>query len=231
MTKILLIEDDPNICKSTRLLLKKTAEKWEMDEAHTGEEGLEIFSPDDHGLVLLDLMLPNMDGFETCRQLRMRSSVPIVILTAREDTHDIVAALSMGADDYVTKPFVAQELVARIRSMLRRVKFAEENGSKEKQVAVHGYIEVNPMERRIFRDKREVYLTRTEESLFFKLYESKGEAVSRKALSEAIWGERDFATERLVDIQISRLRTKLELDVATPRHIRTVRKVGYRFDP
>ncbi len=229
MEKILLIEDDKNIISSIRLFLEER--NLELEDATTGEEGLEKFASSEHKLVLLDLMLPDMEGLEVCRQLRLRSTVPIIILTAKDDTHEVVAGLSTGADDYITKPFEPQELVARIRSLLRRMKFAEETEQVEDPIAFFGELEIRPEEGRIFRKDREIHLTRTEAALFMELYKNKGHPVSREDLSQAIWKDRKFSTVRLIDIQISRLRNKLEVDVTTPRHILTVRKVGYKFEP
>lgn len=231
MTKILLVEDDPNICTAVRLLLEQ--ENWEVDEAASGEEGVTKFS-DDIDLILLDLMLPEMDGFEFCQYIRSRSSVPVIILTAREDTEDLVRGLTEGADDYVMKPFTPQELMARIQALLRRVENKWQEDSKKqkpKGLISYGDLEIDHETLRVFRKNKEIVLTHTEGALLAVFLESVGEPVTREELSEKIWGDKEISTDRLVDIQVSRLRLKLEEDVSSPRYIRTVRKVGYKFAP
>ena len=227
--RILFIEDDSNIRASTKLFLQKR--NLILDEAETGQEGLDMFSEEKHQLVLLDLMLPDMYGLEICRQLRTHSTVPIIILTAKDDTHEVVEGLSSGADDYITKPFEPQELAARIDAMLRRVRYCKEADKMLPVKAKHGELEVLPQEGRVFRDGREIMLTRTETTLFMELYKNKGKPVTRDHLSSVIWVDKPCSTNRLVDIQVSRLRLKLEVDVTTPRYIRTVRRVGYKFEP
>ncbi len=231
MTKILLVEDDLNICTAVRLLLEQ--ENWEVEEAASGEEGVAKFS-DDTDLILLDLMLPEMDGFEFCRYIRSRSSVPIIILTAREDTDDLVQGLSDGADDYVMKPFTPQELMARIQALLRRVesKWLESSEKKKpKGLVTYGDLEIDHETLRVFRKDKEITLTHTEGALLAVFLENVGEPVTREVLSDKIWGDKEISTDRLVDIQVSRLRIKLEEDISSPRYIRTVRKVGYKFAP
>ena len=231
MTKILLVEDDPNICTAVRLLLEQ--ENWEVDEAASGEEGVAKFS-DDIDLILLDLMLPEMDGFEFCKYIRSRSAVPIIILTAREDTDDLVQGLTDGADDYVMKPFTPQELMARIQALLRRVEGKWLEGSEKKKpkgLVAYGDLEIDHETLRVFRKDKEITLTHTEGALLAVFLENVGEPVTREVLSDKIWGDKEISTDRLVDIQVSRLRIKLEEDISSPRYIRTVRKVGYKFAP
>jgi len=231
MTKILLVEDDANICTAVRLLLEQ--ENWEVDEAASGEEGVAKFS-DDIDLILLDLMLPEMDGFEFCQYIRSRSTVPIIILTAREGMDDLVRGLTDGADDYVMKPFTPQELMARIQALLRRVqrKWVESSKKqKPKGLVTYGDLEIDHEMLRVFRRDQEITLTHTEGALLAVFLEHVGEPVTREALSDKIWGDKEISTDRLVDIQVSRLRLKLEEDVSSPRYIRTVRKVGYKFAP
>ena len=231
MTKILLVEDDLNICTAVRLLLEQ--ENWEVEEAASGEEGVAKFS-DDIDLILLDLMLPEMDGFEFCRYIRSRSTVPIIILTAREDTDDLVQGLTDGADDYVMKPFTPQELMARIQALLRRVQGKWIEGSEKKKpkgLVPYGDLEIDHETLRVFRKDKEITLTHTEGALLAVFLENVGEPITRQVLSDKIWGDKEISTDRLVDIQVSRLRIKLEEDISSPRYIRTVRKVGYKFAP
>lgn len=230
MTKILLVEDDANICTAVRLLLEQ--ENWEVEEAASGEEGVSAFS-DDIDLILLDLMLPEMDGFEFCKYIRTRSTVPIIILTAREDIDDLVQGLTDGADDYVMKPFTPQELMARIQALMRRTEGSWSGADAEKPegLAHYGDLEIDHATNRVFRKGEEIFLTQTEGALLKVFLKHVGEPVTREYLSEEIWGDKEISTDRLVDIQVSRLRIKLEEDISSPRYIRTVRKVGYKFAP
>ena len=230
MTKILLVEDDANICTAVRLLLEQ--ENWEVDEAASGEEGVSMFS-DDIDLILLDLMLPEMDGFEFCRYIRTRSNVPIIILTAREDIDDLVQGLTDGADDYVMKPFTPQELMARIQALLRRAEGSWPSADAEtpEGLAHYGDLAIDHEMCRVFRRGEEIFLTQTEGALLAVFLERVGEPITREFLSQQVWGDKEISTDRLVDIQVSRLRIKLEDDLSSLRYIRTVRKIGYKFAP
>ncbi|HXX89232.1 MAG TPA: response regulator transcription factor [Acidimicrobiales bacterium] len=221
-SKILLVEDDARIRASLRLALED--EGYEVDEAGAGEEALERFADQPADVVLIDLMLPGMDGFECCRQLRRSSAVPVIMVTARTDTHDVVAGLEAGADDYVTKPFVAKELAARIRALLRRARPVD-----EPSVLAFGDIEVRPDEGTVRRGGEEIHCTRTEFRLLCELAVSPGRVLSREQLLDRVWGYDYFGDGRLVDVHIRRLRTKIEADPANPRHIQTVRGMGYKL--
>ena len=204
-------------------------EGYLVDEAGSGEEALDQFRADPQDLVLVDLMLPGMDGFECCRALRKDSAVPIIMVTARNDTHDVVAGLEAGADDYVTKPFVPKELAARMRALLRR---ARSEGDEHSSVVHFGDFELAPDEgvlRR--RDGSEVHLTRTEFRLLCELAATPNKVHSREQLLERVWGYDYFGDGRLVDVHMRRLRTKIELDPALPSHLQTVRGMGYKLVP
>jgi DNA-binding response OmpR family regulator len=220
--RILLVEDDERIRTSMRLALED--EGYEIDEAASGEAALKQFADQGADVVLIDIMLPGMDGFEACRQLRRTSTVPVLMVTARTDTHDVVAGLEAGADDYVTKPFVAKELSARIRALLRRVRLVD-----EPSVLIFGDVEVRPDEGTVRRDGEEVHCTRTEFRLLCELAGSPGKVLSREQLLDRVWGYDYFGDGRLVDVHIRRLRTKIEPDPASPRHILTVRGMGYKL--
>jgi DNA-binding response OmpR family regulator len=165
-----------------------------------------------------------MDGFECCRQLRRTSAVPVIMVTARTDTHDVVAGLEAGADDYVTKPFVAKELAARIRALLRRTRPVD-----DPDLLNFGEIEVRPDEGTVRRAGLEVHCTRTEFRLLCELAANPGKVLSREQLLDRVWGYDYFGDGRLVDVHIRRLRIKVEPDAANPRHILTVRGMGYKL--
>ncbi|HVC70721.1 MAG TPA: response regulator transcription factor [Acidimicrobiales bacterium] len=220
--RLLLVEDDERIRASMRLALED--EGYEVDEAGSGETALERFTDQPADVVLIDLMLPGIDGFECCRQLRRTSAVPVIMVTARTDTHDVVAGLEAGADDYVTKPFVAKELAARIRALLRRARSVD-----EPSVLTFGEIEVKPDEGTVQRAGQEVHCTRTEFRLLCELAANPGKVLSREQLLDRVWGYDYFGDGRLVDVHIRRLRTKIEPDPANPRHILTVRGMGYKL--
>jgi DNA-binding response OmpR family regulator len=221
-SRILLVEDDERIRTSIRMALEE--EGYEVQEGASGEEALERFAEQPPDVVLIDLMLPGMDGFECCRQIRRTSSVPVIVVTARTDTHDVVAGLEAGADDYVTKPFVAKELSARIRALLRRVRSVDEPSTLS-----FGDVEVSPEEGTVRRDGVEVHCTRTEFRLLCELASNPGKVLSREQLLDRVWGYDYFGDGRLVDVHVRRLRTKIEPDPANPRHILTVRGMGYKL--
>jgi DNA-binding response OmpR family regulator len=222
-SRILVVEDDERIRSSMRLALE-----GEGYEAASGEDALDRFAAEPSDVALIDLMLPGMDGFECCRALRRHSAVPIIIVTARTDTHDVVAGLEAGADDYVTKPFVAKELGARIRALLRRARPAED----EPTVLTFGDLEVLPDEGLLRHiDGEEVHCTRTEFRLLCELAANPNKVLSREQLLDRVWGYDYFGDGRLVDVHIRRLRTKVEPDPALPRHILTVRGMGYKLVP
>ena len=222
-TRILAVEDDERIRSAVKLALED--EGWIVDEAESGEQAIELFQRSSPDVVLIDIMLPGIDGFELCRTLRRTSAVPVVMVTARNDTHDIVAGLEAGADDYLTKPFAPKELSARIRALLRRIR----PGAPGHARSVFGDLELIPDEGKVLREGDEVHLTKTEFRLLCELAESPGKVLSREALLDKVWGYDYFGDGRLVDVHIRRLRTKVENDPANPRHVVTVRGLGYRL--
>ena len=222
-TSILAVEDDERIRTAVRLALED--EGWDVEEAESGERALEVFGAGPFDVVLIDLMLPGIDGFELCRSVRRNSDVPIIMVTARTDTHDVVAGLEAGADDYLTKPFEPKELSARIRALLRRVRPSSPGHTHLK----FGELEVIPDEGVVRKSGTEVHLTKTEFRLLVELASSPGRVHSREHLLEKVWGYDYFGDGRLVDVHIRRLRTKVETDAANPRHVVTVRGLGYRL--
>ena len=221
--RVLTVEDDERIRASVKLALED--EGWIVDEAPTGEDAITIFQSSPADVVLIDIMLPGIDGFELCRTIRKMSDVPIVMVTARIDTHDVVAGLEAGADDYLTKPFAPKELSARIRALLRRVRPSAPGHSK----LVFGNLEIIPDEGKVTLDGKEVPLTKTEFRLLCELAHDPNGVFSREVSLDKVWGHGYFGDGRLVDVHIRRLRMKVEVDPAEPTHVVTVRGLGYRL--
>lgn len=222
-TRILTVEDDERIRTAVRLALED--EGWEVEEADTGEEALQAFTRQPSDVVLIDIMLPGIDGFDVCRSIRRVSDVPIVMVTARADTHDVVAGLEAGADDYLTKPFAPKELSARIRALLRRARTIDLAPTHLR----FGDLEIIPEEGIVLRDNAEVHLTKTEFRLLVELASAPGRVFSRESLLERVWGYGYFGDGRLVDVHVRRLRMKVEVDPANPRHVMTIRGLGYKL--
>lgn len=223
--RVLVVEDDPGIRSSLRLALE--GEGWEVLEAESGEDALAWLARERVDLALVDLMLPGMHGFDVVREVRRNSQLPVVIVSARSDTHDVVAGLELGADDYVTKPFEVRELVARLRALLRRVRTSETDQDRY----VFGNVEIVPAAGRVTVDGETVLLTRTEFRLLCELASHSTQVLSREQLLERVWGYDYLGDTRLVDAHIRRLRTKVEADPANPRLIVTVRGFGYKLEP
>jgi YD repeat-containing protein len=223
VSHVLIIEDDERIRASMRLALED--EGYTVSDVESGEEALAALEGSTPDVVLIDLMLPGIDGFETCRRVRRTSTVPVIVVTARSDTHDVVAGLEAGADDYVTKPFVAKELAARIRALLRRARPDDESPS----TFTFGDVAVERDAGVVTRAGEEVHCTRTEFRLLCELAENAGRVLSREHLLERVWGYDYFGDGRLVDVHVRRLRTKVEPDPAAPQFILTVRGMGYKL--
>jgi DNA-binding response OmpR family regulator len=222
-TRILTVEDDERIRTAVKMALED--EGWVVEEAETGEEALEVFNRSPSDVVLIDIMLPGVDGFEVCRSIRRTSDVPIVMVTARADTHDVVAGLEAGADDYLTKPFAPKELSARIRALMRRARKPDPATTTMR----FGDLEIIPDAGVVKRNGQELHLTKTEFRLLCELASSPGRVFSREVLLERVWGYGYFGDGRLVDVHVRRLRTKIESDPANPRHVATVRGLGYKL--
>jgi DNA-binding response OmpR family regulator len=225
-TRILTVEDDERIRTAVKLALEE--EGWDVVEAPTGEDALERFTRSPTDVVLIDIMLPGMDGFEVCRAVRRASDVPIIMVTARADTHDVVAGLEAGADDYLTKPFAPKELSARIRALLRRVRSSDAGTMAKVSI---GELVISPEEGLVTRSGQPLRLTRTEFKLLVELAGQPGKVFSREVLLERVWGYDYFGDGRLVDVHIRRLRTKVEADPANPRYVVTSRGLGYKLQP
>lgn len=223
MAHVLLIEDDAGVREGLRLALSHQGHR--VDAAETGEQGLRKAVSDPPEAVVLDLMLPDVDGFEVCRRLRAIGDVPIIMLTARGDDMDVVAGLEAGADDYVVKPVQPRVLDARIRCVLRRLQ--RSSAAKE----VHGDLVIDRAALTVTKAGRPVRLTPTELRLLLVLSDSPATVFSRSQLLKLVWEQEYLGDSRLVDACVQRLRAKLEDDTSAPRYLQTVRGFGYRFGP
>ena len=219
---VLVVEDDASLREVVSTVL--AAIGLRVDSVANGLEAVERFKADEYQLVILDLMLPGMHGFEVCGEIRRISLCPVIMLTARRDTADVVRGLEIGADDYITKPFEAPELIARVRVALRRTMVAEH------QTIVSGDLTIDVSGHRAARNGTDLALTATEFKLIAELAAHAGQVLSRDQLLRRVWGYEYLGDSRLVDMAVKRLRDKLEDDAAEPRFISTVRGVGYRFD-
>ncbi len=227
MHSLLFIEDDDHIRLALRLALED--EGYDVVEAPDGRTGLTLFDGADPDLVLLDLRLPDVSGFEVCRTIRAKSIVPIIIVTAQTDTYDMVAGLEAGADDYVTKPIVPKELSARIRAHLRRVQLHESVPSTASRALTFGDVELRRPQGIVLKAGEELSLTKTEYRLLCEFADHAGMVLSRDQLLERVWGYEYLGDSRLVDAHVRRLRVKIEDHADDPRLIVTVRGIGYRL--
>jgi DNA-binding response OmpR family regulator len=221
---LLLVDDEPRIRRVLRLALED--EGYQVAEAANGYDALAVLRREPPDVVLLDLMLPDRDGFAVCREIRRTSDVPVIMVTARTDSHDVVAGLEAGADDYVTKPLVAKELSARIRALLRRVEPATVRQSDLLEV---GDLRIDLGAAEVSRAGTVLPLTRTEFKLLAELAGAEGKVLSREQLLSKVWGYGYFGDSRIVDVHIRRLRLKIEHDPASPKHLVTARGLGYRL--
>jgi DNA-binding response OmpR family regulator len=222
--RVLLAEDDHRIRTVVRMALED--EGYSVAEAPTGDRAVELFAAAPPDVVLLDVMLPGMNGFDVCRALRQASDVPIIMVTARSDTTDVVSGLEAGADDYIVKPFAPKELLARIGAALRRSR-----AHAPAREMVFGDLELRPEEGVVRRGGVELQLSKTELRLLCELGSNAGKVLSREALLASVWGYDYFGDGRLVDVHVRRLRTKVEVDPSQPRWIVTVRGLGYKLQP
>lgn len=228
--RLLFVEDDDNIRLALRLALED--EGYEVVEAPDGTSGLRLFAETNPDLVLLDLRLPDISGFDVCRQLRSHSLTPIIMVTAQTDTHDLVAGLEAGADDYVTKPVVTKELAARIRAALRRAQLLEGAGAPSAtsvRLDKVADLEIRRDLGIVLKAGRELPLTRTEYRLLCEFADHAGQVLSRDQLLERVWGYEYLGDSRLVDAHVRRLRVKIEDQPDDPRIIVTARGLGYRL--
>lgn len=225
--RILVVEDDERVRAALRLALAD--EGYVVDDVADGEAAMALFGSTPVDLVLVDVMLPGMNGLDLCRRLRRHHDVPIILVTARDDSHDVVAGLEAGADDYVTKPFVFKELAARIRALMRRTR--TETQPAPTAGLRFGELVVSVDEATVHRGGRPVDLTRTEFLLLCELVANPRRILSRDQLLQSVWGYEWYGDGRIVDAHIGRLRKKIEDDPSEPTYVTTVRGLGYKFMP
>jgi DNA-binding response OmpR family regulator len=223
---ILLVDDEESVQKLLTYPLERDG--YRVVQARNGDEALARFNAENVDLVVLDVMLPRVDGLEVCKRLRARSAVPIVMLTARGDELDKVLGLELGADDYITKPFSIREFRSRVKALLRRASAPKYEPRDEDVIDVDG-LRVDPARRSVEVEGRPVQLTYVEFELLRTMALRPGRVFSRQALLETLWGAAEYREPRTIDVHVRHLREKLEADPREPRYIITVRGAGYRF--
>ena len=228
MARVLVVDDEPVLADTIRYNLRR--EGYEVQVAGDGQEALRIAQAAAPDLVVLDLMLPRLDGLEVCRQLRRESTVPILMLTAKDDEVDKIVGLEVGADDYMTKPFSMRELLARVRAMLRRSRMQQTPAQPDAELPVRsGDLEADSLQRKITLRDEVLQLKPKEFDLLVYLMQHRGRVLTRDQLLEKVWGYAFGGDTRTVDVHIRWLREKIEQDPGNPRRLETVRGVGYRF--
>jgi DNA-binding response OmpR family regulator len=225
--RVLVVDDEAPLAGAIAEYLRR--EGFEVTVTHDGRSAVTMARRDEPDLIVLDLMLPGIDGIEVCRQVRQFSSAYVIMLTARDGELDKVLGLSMGADDYLVKPFSPRELVARVRAMLRRPRGHQATGATP--IRTHGGLRVDPEGRTLTVDGVAVDVTRTEFDVLTALLDRPRAVLTRQQLLDAAWGPGWVGDEHVIDVHIAHLRTKLGDDHAAPRFIRTVRGIGYGLGP
>ena len=218
MPLVMVVDDDQDLAEMLSIVL--TGAGMEVDLVNRGDQVMDLFDSHTPDLVLLDVMLPGIDGIEVCKIIRESSMVPIVMLTAKGDTQDVVLGLEAGADDYMVKPFKPQELVARINTRLRR-------STKVGSLSIFDLV-IDQLEHKVLKDGKEIALTRLEFDLLATLAKEPGRVFTREALLSEVWGYQHAADTRLVNVHVQRLRSKIESDADNPEYVLTVRGVGYK---
>lgn len=225
--KILVVDDDKNICELLRLYLEK--EGYSVILAHDGEEALLKFETLHPELILLDIMLPGLDGWQVCREIRKKSQVPIIMLTAKGETFDKVLGLELGADDYVVKPFDAKEVVARVKAVLRRTQGKNDNAEESKKVVTYDKLEINIANYELKVNGVQIDTPPKELELIYHFASNPNRVFTRDQLLDEVWGFEFYGDSRTVDVHVKRLREKLE-GVSDKWELKTVWGVGYKFE-
>lgn len=226
MTRVLIVEDESSFSEALSFLLSK--EGFDVSIAETGRAALEIFKAESFDLILLDLMIPEVSGIEVCRAIRTTSSVPIIMLTAKDSEIDKVVGLELGADDYVTKPYSSRELVARIKAVLRRG--AVDDLPKESGILSVGNIRMDIERHSVTVNGSPVALPLKEFELLEFLMRNEGRVLTRSQLIDRVWGDDYYGDTKTLDVHVKRLRSKIEVDPANPIFIQTIRGLGYKFE-
>ncbi len=225
--QILIVEDEPNVAEVVSLYLRRAG--YQTQVVNDGSAALQVLGKQIPALIILDLMLPGVDGWGVTRWLRERSDVPIIILTARREEMERIAGLEMGADDYIVKPFSPQELVSRVRAVLRRTKTGKQ--ADDDQPLLFEGIKIDPKTRLITVRGEEVFLTAKEFDLLWLMARHPRQVFSREQLLEAVWGMADYIDPGTVTVHMRRLREKIEVEPSTPRRLLTVWGLGYKWEP
>ena len=226
--KVLVVEDEESFVDALEIGLPR--EGFDVIVARDGAEALQLFDAMSPDLVLLDLMLPGLSGIDVCRQIRLRSATPIIMVTGKSSELDTVVGLEIGADDYVTKPYRLRELVARMRAVLRRTPSSTVNDDVDDEAIEVGDVRLDPSRREVLVSGSEVSLTRKEFDLLEVLMTGAGRVKSRERLLDEVWGTDYVGDTKTLDVHIKRLRSKIETDPSTPVRLTTIRGVGYRFE-
>ncbi len=222
--KIMIVDDDTNICELLRLYLEKDG--FDTVVANDGADAVKLFGEKNPDLILLDVMLPSLDGWQVCREIRKSSEVPIIMLTAKGETFDKVLGLELGADDYVTKPFDTKEVIARIKAVLRRSKSVKENNKKE---VVYDKLRINLTNYEMIVDGKQIDTPPKELELIFHLASNPNRVFTRDQLLDEVWGFDYYGDSRTVDVHVKRLREKLD-NISDKWNLKTVWGVGYKFE-
>lgn len=228
MNKILMIDDDKELCA----LIKRSvlSENIEADICNTGKEGLRKLKEQEYQLVILDVMMPGMDGFETLEEIRKESSLPILMFTSKNDSISKVRGLRAGADDYLTKPFDMDELIARIVSLIRRyTRFNQQDGAVQQKLIFDG-LQIDLENRSIITENGTSPLPPKEFDLLLYFVKNQGKILTKQQIYESVWGEEYFYDDSNIMAIISRLRKKLEVNSSSPKYIQTIKGIGYRFN-
>lgn len=223
---ILAVDDEPRYLRLLEANLR--TEGFDVVSAHDGEEAIEIFTSNPTDLILMDVMMPKLDGFTACQRIRQFSSVPIIILTAKGEEQDRVRGLDMGADDYLVKPFSISELLARVRAVLRRAQPSEGN---QNRFFTHGDLRIDQARAEVWRGDQLIYLSATEYRLLLQFSHNIGKVVSAEELLTSVWGEEYISDKEILWVTIARLRQKVEEDAHDPKHIVTRSGLGYIMPP
>ena len=226
---ILVVEDDPKTAATVRLYLENAG--YRVDSASDGEQGLRAARTGDFDLVVLDIMLPRLDGTDVCRKLRVDSAVPVIMLTARDSVEDKLSGFQAGADDYLVKPFAFSELLARVRAVLRRSGREERQDPDSNDRFEFGTFRFDPGQRVLYHESAEVDLSRAEFDLLDVFVRHPNRVLSRDFIMDCLRGKYRDPLDRSIDVRVTRLRHKIEADPADPRYVRTVWGVGYQFTP